>query len=944
MTGNLKIASKTELNSVEAHFLKINQERIELTRQSLNERQARFIELLPLLFHENNPELPGYINDDVPAGISNYAPEQTAIKYAKSFFNDYKTIRRARRVMDINGMYFMGSSGSIAYNSKSDFDVWLLHSNSLEADAIDLIQQKAYGVEQWAEDTLNLEVHFFVFSAEEFKQGKQQGLSSESSGSAQHYLLLDEFYRSSLLIAGKMPTWWLVPPEHENNYDEYVEDLINKNLLSRTDTIDFGSVADIPASEFFGAAVWQLYKSIHSPYKSLIKLLLMEVYASEYPSISILSMMFKESIYQGTDKIEELDPYLMMYKKVEEYLMTRNQRERLELFRQCFYVKIKEPLSHEIKKTTWRRQLFKQVVLDWGWTSQQFILMDTQKNWKIDMIAQQRNRLMNALTDSYRFLSAFARQNTEVSRVSQTELNVLGRKLYAAFERKAGKIDIFNRDNETSMNYSKLTIYQKKNSMGKDSWQMYQGHINVNTLNDYKPVKRAQNVIELMAWAFFNQIVNSHSAISLINSDGLTVKELRQLLVSFEEEFPTRKLPEANFNDLNQAARIQHACVYVNIGHVPKTSAKDNVKHISSTRDNILSYGAQHNNLTYSFDLLICTTWEELLTFHFDGPDAFIQCICEYLHWAPLGETYAPPKLNAFSYSSSYGPAITKRIEEIIQDIITVFYGKNSVRNLRYLLQVEDCYYVLFNEDNHLRQKYIGSSVHLYRSLSKPSTKFSPVMFEQKTHGDKLIQELFKINSADKIQLFYFINNNNMADIYIIDENGSLFCQTIPFHESRALINHFNLFFEATINRRAFLMLDIQTNIENLEIEFYQINYDKTKKRYINKVTYDIEEAGQGFFNIQVIGSPDDEHNSLSIFCEDYEFSYIEHGNNLFNVVAEYVINKRASGQKYPIYITDIDISKGLMGQVESDELQTIHYLNYKKRIEDKLNQAIATH
>jgi hypothetical protein len=31
------------------------------------------------------------------------------------------------------------------------------------------------------------------------------------------------------------------------------------------------------------------------------------------------------------------------------------------------------------------------------------------------------------------------------------------------------------------------------------------------------------------------------------------------------------------------------------------------------------------------------------------------------------------------------------------------------------------------------------------------------------------------------------------------------------------------------------------------------------------------------------------------------------------------------------------------MGQIESDKLQTIHYLNYKKRIEDKLNQAIAT-
>ncbi|MCZ6804777.1 MAG: hypothetical protein O7D86_12825 [Proteobacteria bacterium] len=69
----------------------------------------------------------------------------------------------------------------------------------------------------------------------------------------------------------------------------------------------------------------------------------------------------------------------------------------------------------------------------------------------------------------------------------------------------------------------------------------------------------------------------------------MTVKELRQLRVSFEEEFPSKHLPEADFNDLNQSARVQHACVYINVGHVPGASSKDNVGHVSSIRDNILS-------------------------------------------------------------------------------------------------------------------------------------------------------------------------------------------------------------------------------------------------------------------------------------------------------------------------------------------------------------------
>ncbi len=119
-------------------------------------------------------------------------------------------------------------------------------------------------------------------------------------------------------------------------------------------------------------------------------------------------------------------------------------------------------------------------------------------------------------------------------------------------------------------------------------------------------------------------------------------------------------------------------------------------------------------------------------------------------------------------------------------------------------------------------------------------------------------------------------------------------------------------------------MLDVQTNFENIAIEFSQINLDKIKNIKINKINNEIERNGKGFFNIQVIGSPDDEHHSLTIFCDDIELSYNEHDNNLFNVIAEYIIGKRASRQKYPVYITDIDISIGLTGQVESDKLQTI--------------------
>lgn len=940
MSANLQTSETPDLDSIKRRFLNVNRRRLDLTVELLEDRQRMFIETLPLLFHENNEGLPGFIDDDTPSGVCEYSVEQKSIKVAESLFKDYKARRRAKRKMEIHGLYFMGSSGSIAFNRNSDFDIWLLHSASLSADRIDLIQQKAHAIEQWAEEELRLEVHFFIFSAEEFKQGKQQGLSSESSGSAQHYLLLDEFYRSSLLVAGKIPAWWLVPPNEEQHYDTYLQQLVDQKVIDEDDYLDFGSVADIPPSEFFGAAVWQLYKSINSPYKSLMKLLLMEVYASEFPQILVLSMKFKEGIYAGAKDINALDPYVMMYQRIEEYLMVHNQSERLELFRQCFYIKINEPLGNQVRKKSWRRDLFREMALEWGWQQEQFLLMDARNEWHIDEISQQRNRLMNALKDSYRFLSAFARQNTEVSLVRQNDLNILGRKLYAAFERKAGKIDIINRDNETSLNVSTVTVQQRKSQSGQDVWQLFQ-YRRDNEDTQTRPIKRAQSVMEMTAWAYFNKIIDSHSAFSLFCNEELTVKELRAILHALEEEFPNRTLHVADFNDLSHPARIVHACLFVNVGHIPRIVAGESVSHVSSLRDNILSYGAKHQNLAVSFDLMISTTWEELLTFHFEGEDALLDCICEYTRWYPLANMYRPPQINVFSYSSSYGPAITRRIEELFQDIIGHYYQRNVNEQHRYLVEIGDSFHEIYNDSGHFKHGLIGNNKHLLRSLGRPNEYFCPLIFDKYTEDNKLLQAMYKLNRESRIQLFYKAENS-VAQIYIIDEHGSLFTQQTPYHDGKALIKHFDLFFQSSINRRLFLSLDSTYDVENLAIEFYSINESRNRPFRITRINDDIEDNYGGFFNVKVIGDPDDKHHSLSIFCEDKEFSLMEHGSQLFNVVAEYIVERRSSGQTYPIYITDIDISHSMLEQIQTTTLQTLHYLNHKKRIEDRLNRVIS--
>ena len=259
-----------DFKEIKQRFFALNKARLQRTRADLRQRQLDFLELLPLLYHINHPTLPGYVSKLTPAGIPDYSPGNLALQLAAKLSKSFSYKRRAYRRFHIQALYMMGSTGTIAYSNKSDFDIWVCYDSSLNPEQVEALTRKSAAIEAWAQ-TLEVDVHIFMVNPDEFRLGKHGALSSESSGSALHYLLLEEFYRTSLLLAGLYPIWWLVPPEQEAQYDEFVADIKRKRFVHSRDNLDFGGLANIPAEEFYGATLWLLYKGINSPYKSVLK-------------------------------------------------------------------------------------------------------------------------------------------------------------------------------------------------------------------------------------------------------------------------------------------------------------------------------------------------------------------------------------------------------------------------------------------------------------------------------------------------------------------------------------------------------------------------------------------------------------------------------------------------------------------------------------------------
>lgn len=179
-------------------------------------RQRQFLDLLPLLLHIDHPALPGYVSQHTPCGISGYTPSATELAQARRLALSFSPQRLSVPEPRLHAVYLMGSSGTLGHSDGSDLDIWICYPEELGSEELALLARKAVLLQQWAHG-IGLEAHLFLMNGEKFKRGQRDALTGENCGTAQHYLLLDEFYRTAILLAGRVPAWWLIPPRHEQH-------------------------------------------------------------------------------------------------------------------------------------------------------------------------------------------------------------------------------------------------------------------------------------------------------------------------------------------------------------------------------------------------------------------------------------------------------------------------------------------------------------------------------------------------------------------------------------------------------------------------------------------------------------------------------------------------------------------------------------------------------
>ncbi len=932
-----KVLTGEDRKAIIKRFHAVNRERLRQVEEVLTPRQKVFIEILPFLFHTNHPVMPGFVSKDTPSGLAVYSPSNktlaVAARLAKSF--DYK--KRLPQQYDIEAVFLIGSAGTVAYTRNSDFDVWLCHRTGLGSVALANLRNKADKISEWT-GTLGLEVHFFLMTAEDVRLGRHAALSSESSGSAQRHLLLDEFYRTALFIGGRYPLWWLVPPEKETVYQTYTAGLLEKRFVRDSQIIDFGELSHIPSNEFFGASLWQLYKAIGSPFKSVLKILLLEAYASEYPDTVLLSHIHKRAIYEGRTRPDQLDPYLLMMTKVEDYLKQGQDAERLELARHSFYFKASQnmgdaktpPGSNRIQD--WLHNLTQ----NWGWDANYLARLANPERWKLEQVLEERALLISTLMRSYKFLSGFAREQRELFAISQEDMTMLGRRLFAAFELKSGKLELINQGIAKDLSEPQLYL-QRSHNNETENWLLFRG---LSPRRNTTPLKRSHTLVELVAWCHFNGIITTGSHITLDSSEHeLSQRDVSAILGALQRQFPRKRISSPAIEELSRPSLPVSASVLVNVGIDPFVEYTRQGKHLTSSRIDPLNYGSRQQNLALTFDYIYTTNWGEVFLFHYEGMDGLTACLENYLRSVP-GKGISIP-LTTHCFSTDRGHSIARRIRQLIEDISRYFFLNDSPSPRRYILKAGDQYHALHLADGVLNHASINGYSDLLDYLGNPCEMYTPVAFDSQILTDSPLPSVFQRHKQGTIR-FYYLVAAGYATVYVLDENGSLFQETNPFHDEDTLFNQYQRFFDAVRYRENAANVDDDKSFRPPTASYYRLVKQRTGTFLPQPVLPPQATESLNYSELKVISERAGDTTQFTLYYDGREFSMLEHGNRLFAKVAHYILQQRSSGDTYPIYITDIDLS-GIEAApgAASGHLQTVHYLRYKRLIELRLNEAL---
>ncbi len=614
---------KTLLKNKEI-FLRFNQNRLNLAFQIMPKRTALVFRAIPFLLHVNHQDFPGYVdNPATPSGIKNFQLPQEALNALQVLFPQAKrTLAKTKDIMPrhhfIRSLLLMGSIGSIAETKSSDFDYWVcIHNEHFRHTWMERFLKKLRLIELWAEKEYDVEVHFFPTDVKKARKDIYGEADKESAGSSQAKILKEELYRTIILVMGKIPIWWIMPPGVGDSDYEKLRKLIKTDKNIEEDHfVDLGNLFEISYKELSGAALWQINKAMDSPFKSVLKMGLLEGHIGARKQPELLCTTMKQKVFESEGKKLSLDPYMIMFSHVLRYYQSIKNEYVLDLLRKCFYIKIGVKANPELTKKKdlgFKERAVLHYIKQWEWKLKNIEDLNSYKEWDSDKVVRLGEEVHTFMKKTFQNITKLLKEKSPGTQlITKSDRTILGRKMLAFYTEKPNKLVNLQKAFEDGLLQDDLTFHTSSGKSENMNWRLYRDELRrVNPDQQdmgHKLLMQNSDLLFIITWMVFNKICDLKTRFHLtLNPTEVGLGDIQRLVKELFDFFPSFKVSNLANEDLLAKDRKKYIFVVVNFF---SDRGKWDVESVT---------------------LAYLTTWGELFYESYDNPTRGIDTLCRYI-------------------------------------------------------------------------------------------------------------------------------------------------------------------------------------------------------------------------------------------------------------------------------------------------------------------------
>lgn len=823
-------------------FQHYNTQRVSIMRKLTPEHRDKLLHIVPFLFHTNQPGFPGWVADlGSNPGVHGFRLSDETRNLRKEFFPQGSSAGTGvSRTPMIDSLAFIGSAGTLAQNAKSDFDIWVTCSNTVTDEEYALLRKKADLIHAWLrERDPKIDLNFYLGTPAKVKAHNFGTVSDDSAGSALGRMLKEEFYRSCVCWVGKTPLWWILPTNVRSvaDYEAWVSVLPRLDITFAQDLMDMGQLERSSTEQLLSAVMWQANKSLKSPFKSLLKLTLVTVYADS-PDGDFLAEIVKRNVQDNPTHGDATDPYYCLFEACAKYWQGRGEEEAVRLCADNFYRKtiggrdtrgIDGSDTHT--EVLWRKSReIRDTLRDYGLDKADMLALDNIENWDFKKALAVRERdesfvkrifdgvLMRLERRGIKFADGQVSATREG--IDESVLNLLrefaniSHKVDCFYGKARSKVEPIPPGYASLMEQQTYVIDYDDSRPRWKRWALIQdlgirtmkldkssgdgSDSNGNSgLNDSDLMVAGSSASYILCWLAANRLASTNSNVKVaINGQRKPVSEVRRLLAKmtafFKHPLYLDELPEETFK---QPPRPFKLFVSFDMDSHSQLcgAAKDFSKMSSRMTTRLPQLGTDKIPTISRITLVSQDTYGVI---HSNEVEATRYTIAHLM--ARMLRDFGKVPLEKLEAHSMFHSADTQFHHDFIKDFQGAFkraheeIGKILPRKglaLRYITRVGRRYVVITREgeQDFRAYEFVGMR-ELMALLEQPSAMPVQTVVDPVVRGPERLRVMLSRYVPGRIQIFLHPGSHS-ATLYVVDEAGALFSDAVPMQTAEAQLN-----------------------------------------------------------------------------------------------------------------------------------------------------------